>query len=355
MKSIEKALRTVSSSTPTWLGTLFSILKLTSSAMDSLGSVGDYALHNSLTQMFDDQLDELKEVNAALWRSDLEIGWCNAKLRLYALTFTISASANSAQNSQTQINRQAILHKAFDAASKLTTEVTKLSQRYVSDLHPSGLLTFVPKSYFTALFNAAAFLFRFIATSRTRMRNSMQNSHAMDSIIEAHKIFQSFPEQRELTRAAIHIEMFIDVLKEDVGVSMDELVVNNKLGASVMFDAVFRACRRRNMDPKAGKPLPVREWKTVTETFAQRLPDVPAQSTKANDEKIDGVTDYENIISEVVEPSSAWEGQNTEWWGNWENYMDLFQVGDEQWGAMDMDKSAGDHDDLGELGSFMYS
>ncbi|KAL9070884.1 MAG: hypothetical protein Q9157_005660 [Trypethelium eluteriae] len=355
MKSIDKALGTVSQFIPIWLDALFSVLKITSSVMDSLGNVEDHALHISLTQMFDEQLDELKKVNAALWRSELEIGWCNAKLRLYALTFTISASANSSLNSQTQIHRQAILHKAFEIASNLTNELTRLGQQCTSDLYPGGLLTFVPKSYFTALFNAATFLFRFIATSHMRMRTSIQESYAMDSIIEAHKIFQSFPEQRELTRAAIHIEMFIDVLKDGGGTSMDELVVNNKLGASVMFDAVFRACRQRNIDPRTGKPLAVREWKTVTETFAQRLPDVPAQSMSDNHEKINGFTDYEANNPEIIEPSSAGEGQNTQWWGNWDNYMDLFQVGVEQWEMMDMEKSAGDHDNLDELGNFMYA
>ena len=357
MTSVDKAIDTVSQSIPVWLDALFSILKMTSSVMESLGSVGGYFLHIPLTQMFDRQLDELREANAALWRSELEIEWCNAKLCLYALTFTISASADSSNTSQTQIqiHRQAVLHKAFKAASCLTTELTKLSQQCMSDLYPSGLLTFVPKSYFTALFNAAAFLFRFIATRISGMRTSTQENFAMDSIIEAHKIFQSFPEQRELTRAAIHIEMFIDVLKNGSGISMDELVVNNKLGASVMFDAVFRACRQRNIDPKTGKPLAVREWKTVSEAFAQRLPDVPAPSMRDNDETINGVVNHESNNPEVVELSSILEGQNPQWWGNWENYMDLFQVGVGQWGTTDMEQSAGDHDDLGEPGSFMYA
>ncbi|KAI9697366.1 MAG: hypothetical protein M1820_007872 [Bogoriella megaspora] len=354
MKSIDRALSIASQSIPVWFNPLFSILKITSSLMDSLGSVEDHALHASLTQMFSDQLDKLKETNVAFWRSDLEIEWCNAKLRLYALTFTVSANATSLRASQIHIHRQVILHKAFEAASSLTTELRKLSQQCTSDLYPSGLLTFVPKSYFSALFNAAAFLFRFIATSSMRTRTSTQEILAMNSIIEAHKIFHSFPEQRELTRAAIHIEMFIDVLKNGPAIGMDELVVSNKLGASVMFDAVFRACRQRNTDPKTGKPLAVREWKTVNETFAQRLPDVPIQSTKDTAERIIGVTDYENN-AEAAEASSALGGQNPQWWGNWENYIDLFQAGAGQWDAMDVGNLAGDHDNLGDLGSFMYA
>ena len=355
LKSIDKALGAISQSTPMWWHTLFSILKVTSSVMDSLGSVEDHVLHISLTQMFDDRLDKLKEINAASWKSELEIGWCNAKLYLYALTFTRSANEKSSFNLYTQIHREVILHKAFEAASNLTTELTKLSQQCTSDLYPNGLLTFAPKLYYTALFNAATFLFRFMASSNTSMRTSIQESFAVDSIIEAHKIFQSFPEQRELTRAAIHIEMFIDVLKDSAGIGMDELLVNNKLGASVMFDAVFRACRQRNIDPKTGKPLAVQEWKTVSETLAQRLPDVPVQSMRDNDERISGVTDYEKNKPEVVEPSSGFEGLNTQWMGNWENHMDLFQVGVGQWGTMNIEELAGDYDYLGEPGSFLYA
>ena len=355
MRSIDKALSPIPGSIPSWFGALLAILKVTSSAMDNLGGVEDPTLHFSLSQVFEDQLYGLKRANADLWRSELEIEWCNARLCLYALDFTISASTNPSHVFQIQARRQAILYKALEAASNLTAEMRKLGQQCTSDLWPSGRLTFVPKSYFTALFNATTFLFRFIATCHASVGTPMQGSLAMGSIIEAHKIFQSFPEQRELTRAAIHIEMFIDVSRDSAAISMDELVVNNKLGASVMFDAVFRACRQRNIDPRTGKPLAVQEWKTVSETFTQRLPDAPARAIGDGDGKIKSVASYENNDFDVVEQSSALDRQNQQWWGDWENHMDLFQVGVEQWEFEDMEQSMGDHNNLSELGDFMYA
>ena len=318
--------------------------------MDTLGGIEDHALHFSLTQMFDEQLDELKKANPDLWRSELEIEWCNAKLYLYALTFTIPTKANTSHNIQIQIHRQAILHKALGAASNLITELTKLGQLCTSSSYPGGLLNFVPQPYFTALFNATTFLFRFMATYV--MRTPAQESLAMGSVVEAHKIFQSFPEQRELTRAAIHIEMFIALLRDGASVSMNELVVNNKLGASVMFDAIFHAVRQRNIDPMTGKALAVKEWKTVNETFAQRLPEAPAQRMGDRNGKIKDVTGFDSSVVESVQQSSTFGEQDPQWWGEWENYMDLFQVGVGQWDLMDTEQSTDDHDFLDELGGF---
>ena len=353
LRSIDKALSATSNSIPSWWGTLFSILKITNSAMDTLGSTEDHALHFSLTQMFDDQLDELKRENFDFWRSELEIERCNAKLYLYALTFTIPATPYQPYNPQIQIHRQAILHRALEAASSLITELTKLGQLGASEMYLGGLLNFVPKPYFTALFNATTFLLRFMATYISR--TTVQESLAMGSIVEAHKIFQSFPLQRELTRAAIHIEMFIDILRDGAGASMNELVVKNKLGASIMFDAVFHACRRRNIDPRTGRALAVQEWKTVNETFAQRLPEAPAQKMGDDIGKFNGGTSAENNGLESVQQLSASGEQNPQWWEDWENYIDTFQVGVEQWGAMDMDQSTGNNDILGDLGVFMYT
>jgi hypothetical protein len=355
LKSVDNALSTISHSIPSWWGSLFSILKITNSAMETLGCIEDYALHFSVTQMFDDQLNELKSANSDMWVSKIEIEWCNAKLYLYALTFTIPANANPSHNIQIQIHRQTILYKALEAASNLITELKKLGQLCTSDLYPGGLLSFVPKPYFTALFNATTFLFRFMATYISS--TSSQKRHAMGLIVEAHKVFQSFPEQRELTRAAIHIEMLMNILRDGSSVNFNELVVNNKLGASVMFDAVFQACRQRNIDPRTGKALTTKEWKTVNETFAQRLPEVPAQNIMDRNRNANSFAGYGiDEFGLISQPLTAISGvQNSQWWEAWDNYIDLFPVGDKQWGDFDIEQSTDNYDNLGEIRGFMYT
>lgn len=315
----------MSNQVPPWWKVLIAILKITVSATDTLSNIDDHSLHFSSTELFIEQLSKLKQANHGSWRPKLEIEWCNSKLHVFALTFTLPANTDPDQDAYWRIRRQTILLKAFDAASSLVTCFTKLGQDGVSNPHPTVLLRTIPELYFTFLFNAMAFLFRFMATFMAITPS--QRNKAMGLIIESHKIFHSFPERRELTRAAIHIEALIDTLKQGVSIGMSELTVKNKLGASVMFDAIFHACRQRNIDSKTGKPVAVQQWKTVTETFAERLPDTRMRKSR-NDES----QQFESGNSDIEqnEQIMALSEMNTQWWEEWDNYINLYQVGDEQ-------------------------
>ena len=331
MRSVEKALCTMSELVPYSWNALFSILKITNSAMDTAGNPEDLSLHPPVIQMFSKQLDELKQANLDSWTPELEVEWCNAKLYVYALTFTTPVNADPSQRTQTWIHRQAILQETFNVASSLIAQFSKLGQLGASDLHPGRLLKSIPELYYTSLFNATTFLFRFMATFISP--TPTQASQAVGLIIEAHKAFQSYPENREFTRAAIHIEALIDILKQGAAVGMSELVVKHKLGASVMFDAIFHACRQRNIDPRTARPLAVQEWRTVNETFSQRLPKASAQKT-GNDAdelnlEINGLESDQQFI--------ALPEQNSQWWEEWDNYIDLSQLRE---GPLNMDYEA---------------
>jgi hypothetical protein len=292
--------------------------------MNTLENIEDHAVHFSVTEMFSEQLDRLKQGYLASWRSELEIEWCNAKLYLFALTFTTPANADLNQDTQIQIHRQLILEKASKVASNLITQFVHLSQLGASESHPGGLLTFLPELYLTSLFNATAFLFRYMANFMTR--TPAQGIQAMGLIIEAHKIFQSYPAHREFTRAAIHIEALIEILKQGPPVGMSELTVKNKFGASVMFDAIFHACRQRNIDPNTGRPLAVQDWRTVSETFAQRLPEAAAIKMQGGVRGVDSRTSALELDAQFTVSGEP----NPQWWEEWDNYMDLFQVSEEQ-------------------------
>lgn len=320
MKSIDEALNNTSNQVPQWWRVLIMILKVTVSAIDTLSRMDDHSLHLSSTEIFNEQLNKLKQANHDSWRPELEIEWCNSKLHVFALTFTLPANTDPDQNAHWRICQQTILLKAFDAASSLVTRFTKLGQDGVSNPQPSVL----PEPYFTFLFNATAFLFRFMATFMAI--TSCQRNKAMGLIIESHKIFHSFPERRELTRAAIHIEALIDTLKQGVLVGMNDLTVKNKLGASVMFDAIFHACRQRNIDPRTGKPLALQQWKTVTETFAERLPAAPLRKLRNNESQQIGSG---NSDAEQNEQITALSEMNSQWWEEWDNYINLNHIGDE--------------------------
>jgi hypothetical protein len=325
MKSIDEALNNTSNRVPPWWKVLIAILKVTVSAIDTLSNIDDHSLHFSSTEVFNEQLNKLKQANHDSWRPELEIEWCNSKLHVFALTFTTPTITDPNQDTHWRIHRQTILLKAFGAASSLVTHFTKLGQDLSLELNPNDLLRTIPEPYFTSLFNATTFLFRFMATFLAI--TPTQRNKAMGLIIESHKIFHSFPERRELTRAAIHIEALIDILKQGVPVGMSELTVKNKLGASVMFDAIFHACRQRNIDSKTGRPLAMQQWKTITETFTERLPETATRKPTSQAGQYDSGNDDAEQTEQIP---WALTDLNTQWWEEWDSYINLNQIGDDQ-------------------------
>ena len=59
--------------------------------------------------------------------------------------------------------------------------------------------------------------------------------------MEAHKIFQSFPDRRDAMRACMNIEMLVSALKNPsaCGVPATELAIKNRLAASVVMMHAF--------------------------------------------------------------------------------------------------------------------
>ncbi|KAM0519351.1 hypothetical protein ACHAPE_003522 [Trichoderma viride] len=324
MKSIDEALNNTSNRVPPWWKVLIAILKVTVSAIDTLSNIDDHSLHFSSTEVFNEQLNKLKQANHDSWRPELEIEWCNSKLHVFALTFTTPTITDPNQDAHWRIHRQTILLKTFGAASSLVTHFTKLGQDLSLELNPNDLLRTIPEPYFTSLLNATTFLFRFMATFLAI--TPTQRNKAMCLIIESHKIFHSFPERRELTRAAIHIEALIDILKQGVPVGMSELTVKNKLGASVMFDAIFHACRQRNIDSETGRPLAMKQWKTVTETFNERLPEAVIRNLRSEAPQYGSGNDDAEQNDQIISLTDL----NTQWWEEWDSYINLNQIGDDQ-------------------------
>jgi hypothetical protein len=282
-------------------------------------------LHFTVTQTYENQFEEVKRTNADIWTPQLEMELCSAKLYLYAMTFIIPSQTND--DCHQQIHRQSVLQKGLKAASGYITEAVNVSQLPVaSGFYPGGHLTFAPKQYFTSLFSATTFLFRYLATYTTG--TAAQESLAMGSIIEAHKIFQSFPGNRDMTRAAIHTEMLVSILRDKSPSSMPglmELAITNRLGASVMYDAIFRSSAHMNRDSITGASTPVHEWKSMNTAHAERLPKAVwecnvGESGNTSKSNADGMEGLDSNSSEL-------SMQDPNWWAAWEAYMDCFEVG----------------------------
>jgi hypothetical protein len=243
--------------------------------------------------MFDRSLEQIKTNYQPHWNSDLEITLDGAKLYLYAFTFLCSAPSATTPALRSSAQHYLILQKAWSAASRLISNMTDLSISSNPNVgHPAGLLGYFPKFYFTKLFFAAVFLFRILVSNHGQAILSHDRSAMISSLQAAHKIFYCFSAHREHARAAIHIELLVKILRERpvagttskgkqsatdrVRSRLDTLILDNRLSASIMWDAIFRAGEERNAGTQPnGSAGAVGGWQTMTEQFKDRLPNVP--------------------------------------------------------------------------------
>lgn len=308
---------------------LLLVIKISALSTNTLVDIEDPDVHFSLTRMFEAQLEELKHRYQQTWTTILEVELQTAKLYLFGMTFTLADPSNTAQVLQAQTYRETSLHKALQAACGVIKHMTALSQTPVtSGYYPSGVLTVMPKKYFTGLFVASTFCFRFLASNVSR--TPAQEGMATEALIEAHKVFQSFPAHRDIIRAAIHIEAFMSVVRDIAHGKMkplDNLTIRNKLGASLYLDSVFESSRQRNRNPTSGASPPVEGWKMMNVINADRLAKAPVADSEAENE-FDRETSTR--LAELETLQQPTQMQDASWWAVWDSHMDAFEVGMEE-------------------------
>ena len=219
------------------------INEVTSDYCSHLEDINDPSAYNSLTQLFVRHLDDIKRRYSASWTPELEIALHAAKLNLHAMGLLLPLREDSNINGQRAILMQTSLLRGLESASALIDQVEKLCLSPVSEgSYPGGSFTFHPKHYFTSLFFAATFLFR-IVTNKYFVTEE-HRAFAIKGVTKAHGIFRCFPNERDPTRAARLIERFVKVAQATEAspnsFPLSELVITNRLGASVMWDTFFR-------------------------------------------------------------------------------------------------------------------
>lgn len=294
-----------------------------------LESVDDTAAHFSLTQMFIGNLEKVKTTYLQHWTPDVEVNFQGAKLYLYAMTFTLSSPQDPIEASQSRTYRQIILRQGLLGASSLISSMTKLSRSSTTQKDEVGMISTIacyPKLYFTNLFFASVFLFRVLLSYH--MPTSEDTSLAISCLADAHKIFQSVPNHRDHTRAAITIETMVTIIRD--GSKADafptsEPIITNRLGASMMFDTTLRCAQQRNRHPVTGRTVPVASWKSMDVGEQWRLPSVREERET------------------VPKPRPVTTGREEEpmhWWATWDTYMSDFGVGCEDSNVYSSDDTA---------------
>ena len=323
--TVKKACSEVSSRLSADFRALLGIRQATASSTTHLLDLSDdssYAAHFSLTQHFERQLDVTKADHLSCWTPTLEVELQGAKLYLYATTLALPAAGSAKDASAQSLHQEIALQKGLSAAMTLIMNTTTLNCT-PSDSHYdlTGATAFYPKQYFTTLFFAAAFLFRFLSSSRAATQQD--RGLAVTALMDAHKIFQSFHKHRDHVRAALHIETFVEILRFEYTAarrssSSTDLVVTSRLGASVMWDAVFCAARYRNRQLANGQSGAPYTWRTLNDDSADRLPLAPKDKDAGGS------------------PGSMFDVEDTSWLEPWNAYVTKFGVDVEQLDALDL-------------------
>lgn len=298
------------------------ILDVLCCANTHLDAIEDSTSQFSMTQTFEAQLDAIFAQYRDSWSESLEAQLLAAKIFLLGIPLTQDLPIEEEKLSQSLIYRQIILEKGMKASSELIAVMVNLSNQNIpGHRYASGILTFYPKHYFVALIVAAAFLFRFILSYRGA--TEAQQNQVIGCIAEAHKILQSFPDHRDAVRACINIESFVNAIRTNTGQDSTELFVKNRLGASVLYDALFRAAQQRNRHPVDGSSPPVLQWSLLDADHGHRLPLAPEQRVVSPNSRLwpDSQGPSEDLLSQNV-PS---------WVGVWDNYFNEFGVLTEPW------------------------
>lgn len=217
----------------------------------SLEDVEDQGAHISLTNAFDGSLDTIKQTYLAHWTPELDIQLQIAKLNLYAASALLRFQRNSLTDTQHLINREALFLRGLESAMTLIKHMKNMAvSSYCEGQYPAGKLTFLPMHFFTSLFFCTAFLFRIFVYHQPL--GHTHTTRAIQGMLDAQSIFQLLPLHRGFARAAMLIGKFVEKAEptDPAGSHslLPELIITNRLGASVLWDTF--AQMRLNANPE---------------------------------------------------------------------------------------------------------
>lgn len=301
------------------------ILDVLSCAHSHLDSIEDNLAQFSMIQTYEMRFDAINSQFKEIWTDTLDAQLSAAKIYVLGIALTQDLPTDEEQLSQAFLYRQLILEKCMKVSSGFISTMTSLSNQSIpSRRYPGGVLIFYPKYYFTCLMATVTFLFRFILAFQGATQ--AQQSQVVVRMTEAHKIFQSFPDHRDAMRACIHIETLVNVIKRNAVSESSlgtEVLVKNRLGASVVHDALFRTAEQRNRHPVDGSSPPVSQWTMMGYDSGHRLPLAPEQKVVS--------PKGQSISSSYVSPGEQQPLDIAPWVGVWDDYLNEFGVLGEPW------------------------
>ncbi|KAI1450534.1 hypothetical protein F5Y02DRAFT_426676 [Annulohypoxylon stygium] len=218
----------------------------------SLEDIETSATRSSLIQTFESNLDTIEETYTTHSNPELDIQVQYAKLNLYSLAALAPSNSDAELDTQTLIITQTLLTRGLESASRVIHQTQSLNH-----------ISFYPRQYLTNTFFASIYLFRILISCRP-----LSSSHAalaLSSIGVAHDIFHSIPSEYNRT-AAIGADFLRRVHEKaqaldvsSTAFSLPRPQIANQLGASLVYDTIFRVRFSPNQPDKMKANYPTIE------------------------------------------------------------------------------------------------
>lgn len=246
LKYVRKAIEQLSSTLPIFHRASLVIDEIICNYSIILEHTDNEEAHFSLTNIFDANLDAVKQKYAENWIPDLDIHLHIAKVNLYALSSLLPSTTDSQVEGQAFINRRTLFLRGLASAIALIDTMKSFAvfpEGEEPQLQARRKLPFLPRHFFTGLFFAAIFLFRQFVFSPQQPLENMNSTRAIQAMLDAQKVFQRIPDHRDHARAARLIKKLIEIAQQrdtDSQPPFGDMLVTNRLGASLLWDTFAR-------------------------------------------------------------------------------------------------------------------
>jgi hypothetical protein len=218
----------------------------------------DAQSRTSFVQIFDRELDTIRQQFKQVWTYEIEFSFLAVRLYLYALYFTAQpgqprSMLEVASSRSLGVSSRMILHLGLATAVRLVETFLEghgsHSMSSTSDTHISHSQVegngecdnkrgrFYPKRYFQVLFFAGCFLFHFLSSESEATDND--NRKAIGHLDRIHKIFIQHQDSEEHEQAARKLEMLRNLIDQK---SKDPAItVKTRLGANLYYNTLHAA------------------------------------------------------------------------------------------------------------------
>ncbi|KAF1971835.1 hypothetical protein BU23DRAFT_470039 [Bimuria novae-zelandiae CBS 107.79] len=203
----------------------------------------------SLVKLIDTELDGLKSKFLAPWSPRIEMAVLVAKLHLYTMTII--------RMQMDLTSREILMKSGYSVALRIVylsdQGLFHRSNDY-PDLSPDVLQRTCPKNYFRALVFATVFLLRFFALNINASPEEQETAKNHVAIAQRFLKAGARDAKDETARAALLLEVLSR--QEPMDIDHTKLRVDDRMGASLLFDAITRGHELRQIEVNVEERTP---------------------------------------------------------------------------------------------------